>query len=92
MALERVTGPYQGYYIAAFSTSAEVGYVGHALICNERPGDVRQARPLETVRSVGQYPDPEKAVRAAEYQARTVIDGLRPNWDPFTAPGFLVSN
>jgi len=92
MALERVTGPYQGYFIAAFSSSVDGGYAGHALICTERPGDIRHARPLEMVSSVGEYPDAEKAVRAAEYQARCVIDGLRPNWDPFTAPGFLVSN
>lgn len=89
--MERITGPYRGYFIAAHAVPQEDRYAGHACICTDKPESSKQARALERVASVGVYADEERAVQAAEYQARFIIDGLAPNWEPFTDPGFLVS-
>ena len=83
---------YKGYFVGSFCASRPDGtYVGIAQICNERPDDSNDAHPVEQVRSLGAYDTPEKALNAAQHQARAVIDSLTPNWDPFTAPGWVVS-
>lgn len=83
---------YKGYFIGSFALPSGDGrFMGRAQICVERPKNAQSAKPLEQVSSVGNYPDADKAVRAAEYQARTIIDSLGPNWAPFTAPGSLIS-
>lgn len=83
---------YKGYFVGSFCAQAGDGlHVGIALICTERPADPAHARPLEQVRSNAAYPDREKALNAAQREARAVIDSLTPNWDPFTAPGWMVS-
>ena len=83
---------YKGYFVGSFCAEAGDGlHVGIAQICTERPNSSTDAQPLEQVRSVGAYPDREKALTAAQHQARAIIDSLTPNWDPFTAPGWMVS-
>jgi hypothetical protein len=89
--MERITGPYRGYFIAAYAVPQESRFAGHAWICTDKPETVRDAHRVEQVSSVGVYANQERAVQAAEYQARFIIDGLDPNWEPFTNPGFLVS-
>jgi hypothetical protein len=83
---------YKGYFVGSFSAEAGDGmHVGIAQICTERPSSSSDAHPLEQVRSVGAYPSRDKALNAAQHQARAIIDSLTPNWDPFTAPGWMVS-
>lgn len=83
---------YKGYFVGSFSAETGDGsHVGFAHICTERPSSSASAQPVEQVRSVGAYPDREKALNAAQHQARAVIDSLTPNWDPFTAPGWMIS-
>jgi hypothetical protein len=69
--MERISGPYKGYFIAAHTVRREGLHSGFAAICVDKPDSVRLAHVLQ----------------AAESQARYVIDGLLPNWAPFTAPG-----
>ena len=87
--MERITGPYKGYYIAAFTLRREGLHGGYAAICVDKPAMARQAKGLEQVASEGSYGEEERALQAAEFQARFIIDGLTPNWAPFTAPGML---
>ncbi len=83
---------YKGYFVGSFSTPVGDGrYVGRAQICTHRPRTSVTAKPVEEVQSVGAYPDANRALKAAQHQARQVIDSLTPNWDPFTNPGWLVS-
>jgi hypothetical protein len=89
--MERITGPYRGYFIAALSVPQHARYTGRAYICTDKPETVHDARRFEQVSSVGVYAEQERAVQAAEFQARFIIDGLDQNWEPFTAPGVLVS-
>jgi hypothetical protein len=83
---------YKGYFVGSFCAEAGDGmHVGFAQICTVRPNSSADAQPLEQVRSVGAYADREKALTAAQHQARAIIDSLTPNWDPFTAPGWMIS-
>ncbi|HUR90509.1 MAG TPA: hypothetical protein VMZ74_15600 [Ramlibacter sp.] len=83
---------YKGYFVGSFcAETGESLYVGFAQICTERPTGSADAQPLEQVRSIGAYPDRDKALNAAQHQARAIIDSLTPHWDPFTAPGWMVS-
>lgn len=83
----RVSGPYRGYFIVLSAYPVNDKFAGRAGICAERPHGDGRARALEEVSSRGAYDTADKAMQAAEYQARFVIDGLTPNWAPFTAPG-----
>ncbi len=90
--MERITGPRNGYYIAAYAKPVGLGrYVGRAVICTERPRDFRGALGVRSVSSRGIYVGPEKALQAVEFQAKGVIDAMKPNWSPFTEPGTLDS-
>jgi hypothetical protein len=89
MTSERIFA-YKGYYIAVYVQEVQPGtYLGVGAICTALPRDARSAKPIEGVVSRGSYGDPGKALKAAEHQARQVVDGLQPNWDPFTRPGTL---
>lgn len=83
----RVSGPYRGYFIVSSTYPVNDKFAGRAGICAERPRGDGRAQSLEEVSSMGAYDTADKAMQAAEYQARFVIDGLAPNWAPFTAPG-----
>jgi hypothetical protein len=79
---------YRGYFVAAFTQPAGDGrYIGHARICIQRPESAAAASGIEKLSSVGAYADEGRALTAAEFQARQLLDGLQPNWEPFTAPG-----
>jgi hypothetical protein len=80
---------YKGFFIGIFSRSSPEGFRGCADICTERPASHRDAVPIESVKSLGAYPEEERAVGAARHQAQSLIDNLAPNWDPFTSPGSL---
>jgi hypothetical protein len=83
---------YKGYFVGSYCVASGDGrFVGRAQICTHRPSSQARAKPVEQVQSVGAYPDAARALKAAQHQARQVIDSLTPNWDPFTNPGWLVS-
>ena len=83
---------YKGCFIGAYALpDGPKRFYGCAQICTEMPEDRLKARVIEEVASVGSHETPERAVEAAQLQAREVIDSLGPNWDPFTEPGALDS-
>ena len=83
---------YKGYFVGAYPLAdGPKRFYGCAQICTELPDDRFKAHSIENVTSVGSYDTPERAMEAAQFQARQVIDSLGPNWDPFTAPGALDS-
>jgi hypothetical protein len=77
---------YKGYYIRSAAVGAGAGlFSGLADITVE--GSAPDAKVLERAISAGKYDSEEKAMQAAEYRARQVVDNLRPTWAPFTEPG-----
>ncbi|HSV45420.1 MAG TPA: hypothetical protein VLJ58_06475 [Ramlibacter sp.] len=87
--MHRITGPYRGYYVAAFTVSTKDGFVGYGKACVARPAKAWRAQGVLGVIS-SMYSNDLQALVAAEHKVRLEIDQVPPSWDPFTAPGVLL--
>ena len=85
--MERISGPYKGYYIAAYTVGSGEHFVGYAKICNAEPQDVWNAQAVEKLTSATGYRNEQDALAAAEKKARQAIAEVV--GDPITAPGAL---
>jgi hypothetical protein len=86
--MERISGPYKGYFIAAYSVEAGTRFVGYAKVCAEEPDSVWKVDAVEKLTSATAQSELD-AVSAAERKARRVIADLTSGWDSTTAPGSL---
>ena len=78
--MERITGPFGLYSIAAYTIRSEEGaFHGYAKICLDEPADVWLADAVDKVTS-GPYPDERSALEAAEAVARQAIELRRSPW------------
>ena len=89
--MHRVSGPYRGYFVAAYTVSGKGGFVGYGTACVTRPTAAWRAQGTADVIS-SLYPNELQALVAAEHKVRLEIDQLPPSWDPFTAPGPLLDS
>jgi hypothetical protein len=87
--MDRISGPHRGYFIVVSAHAVDQRFFGRARITIVRPIPGEPVEALEQVTSSGFYPTRERAMHAAEHQARQVIEGMMPSWAPFTAPGVL---
>lgn len=83
----RTTGPYRGYFVAAYTVKTKNGYVGFGKACSSRPAEKPNVSGADVISSA--YPSEHQALVAAEHKVRLEIEALPPNWEPFTAPGAL---
>lgn len=74
--MERVTGPWSGIFVAAYTTELNGVFYGYARLCTIRPEDVWsvQSRLKMTARG---HLDELKALEAVEARARRVIDAAQ---------------
>jgi hypothetical protein len=86
--MERISGPYKGYFIAAYSVEAGKQFVGYAKVCAEEPDSVWNVNVVEKLTSATACSELE-AVTAAEQKARRVIADLTTGWDSSTGLGAL---
>jgi hypothetical protein len=86
--MERISGPYKGYFIAAYSVEAGKQFVGYAKVCVEEPDNVWMVDAVEKLTSATALNELD-AVSAAERKARRVIADLTAGWDSTTSPGSL---
>jgi hypothetical protein len=86
--MERISGPYKGYFIAAYTIEAGKQFVGYAKVCAEEPDSVWNVGVVEKLTSATALSELE-AVAAAEQKARRVIADLTTGWDSTTSPGAL---
>jgi hypothetical protein len=86
--MERISGPYKGYFIAAYTVVAGDQFAGYAKVCAEEPDSVWNAN-SEKLTSVAGFRTELEAVLAAEQKAREAIADILGNRDPITAPGEL---
>jgi hypothetical protein len=86
--MERISGPYKGYFIAAYTVEAGKQFVGYAKVCAEEPESVWNVGVVEKLTSATAQSELE-AVCAAEQKARRAIADLAPGWDSSTSPGEL---
>jgi hypothetical protein len=90
VGMERVSGPYKGYFIAAYTVEAGGQFVGYAKVCVEEPRTVWDPSPVEKLASATGCRSELEAVAAAERKAREAIAELAGSTDPITAPGSLT--
>ena len=87
--MERISGPYKGYYIAAYTVEAGSQFVGYAKVCLDEPESVWNANAVEKLTSAPNCRTELEAVAAAEQKARQAIADIQSDWGPTTAPGAL---
>jgi hypothetical protein len=87
--MERISGPYKGYFIAAYTVETDDQFVGYGKVCMEEPDSVWNAKSVEKLTSAPGCRTELEAVLAAEQKARDAIADILGNWDPITAPGEL---
>lgn len=71
--MERISGPYKGRFIAAYSVQTGHAFVGYAKICRDAPDSVWSAAPVEKLATVHGCRTELEAVTAAEQKARQEI-------------------
>jgi hypothetical protein len=86
--MERITGPYKGFFIAAYTVENDSGYVGYAKICMLEPDSVWSADPVEKLTSATGYRTELEAIVAVERKAR--LDIAQMVGEPATEPGALT--
>lgn len=87
--MERISGPYKGYYIAAYTVEAGTQFVGYAKVCLDEPDSVWNVNAVEKLTSASGCRTELEAVAAAEQKARQAIADIQSDWGPTTAPGPL---
>jgi hypothetical protein len=89
--MERISGPYKGYFIAAYTVEAGSNYVGYAKVCVEEPESVWTANSVEKLTSASGCRSELEAVLAAEQKARRAIAEFTAaaGWDTTSLPGAL---
>jgi hypothetical protein len=71
--MERISGPYKGHFIAAYSVHTGQSFVGYAKICHDAPHSVWSAAPVEKLAAVHGCRTELEALTAAEQKARQAI-------------------
>lgn len=87
--MERISGPYKGYYIAAYTIGYCGAFTGYAKVCADAPRDVWSVADVQKLITMAGFRDEFEAIVAAERGAREAIAEILGNTDPITAPGEL---
>jgi hypothetical protein len=87
--MERISGPYKGYFIAAYTVQADSTFVGYAKVCLHEPESVWTANSVEKLTSASGCKSELEALLAAEQKARQAIAEISPGWDTTSLPGAL---
>lgn len=88
--MERISGPYRGYFIAAYSVPAGSQHAGYAKVCAERPETVWCEAGVEKLVCAAGCRSELDAIAAAERKARHAISELTGGFGPVTSPGELT--
>jgi hypothetical protein len=71
--MERISGPYKGYFIAAYSVMAGTSHIGYAKVCMDQPDTVWSETGVRKLTSAVGCRSELEAVAAAEQKARQAI-------------------
>jgi hypothetical protein len=79
LRMERISGPFKGFFIAAYSVMLGGVHVGYAKVCKEQPQSVWSETEVEKLTSAAGCRSELEAVAAAEQKARaSIVQGGRP--------------
>jgi hypothetical protein len=70
--MERISGPHDGHYVAAYTVASDDGFYGYAKICRRAPQDVWLASALDKV-AAGPCSTEDAALQAVELRSRQTI-------------------
>jgi hypothetical protein len=70
--MERITGPHDDHYVAAYTVAADEGFYGYAKICRSAPRDVWMTSALDKV-AAGPCATEHDALKAVELRGRQLI-------------------
>jgi len=82
--MERISGPFKGYFVAAYTVESGSEFVAFAKICISKPESAHGVNAHHKVRSYHTYSTERQALESAEFRAREAIGQLPPNWHPFS--------
>ena len=88
--MERISGPYKGFFIAAYTVENDSGHVGYAKVCLMEPDSVWNVDPVEKLTSATGFRTELEAIVAAERKARQDIAEMVGSGDIPTHPGALT--
>ena len=88
--MERISGPYKGFFIAAYTVENDSGHVGCAKVCLMEPDSVWSADPVEKLTSATGFRTELEAIVAAERKARKDIAKMVGSGDIATDPAPLT--
>ena len=88
--MERISGPYKGFFIAAYTVESDSGHVGYAKVCLMEPDSVWSADPVEKLTSATGFRTELEAIVAAERKARKDIAEMVGSGDIPTDPAPLT--
>lgn len=74
--MERITGPFHGFFVAAYTVRTDEDFHGYAKICASRPKDPWACRPFLKVTTGMPMHSAEGALMLAEQKARDRIREL----------------
>jgi hypothetical protein len=72
---ERITGPHEGFFVAAYAVESCGAFHGYAKICAGPPTDVWDCTACDKVAGPAS-PTPDDALARAEECARLLVDAL----------------
>jgi hypothetical protein len=88
--MERISGPYKGYFIAAYTVETDDHhFVGYAKVCVKKPGSVWNVRSVEKLTRATSLRTELEALANAEKKARQAIGQLVGHEGSITVPGAL---
>jgi hypothetical protein len=75
--MERVTGPWDGMFVAAYTAELDGLFYGYAKLCTDRPADVWSAKTILKVATLNGRAGEADALQAVEGKALKVISQLQ---------------
>lgn len=76
MSLERISGPWQGLYVASYTTEYEGLFFGYAKVCQGKPADAWTADTIVKL-CAGGFTDELHALIAADLCGQAVAGSVR---------------
>lgn len=74
--MERISGPYKGRFIAAYTVANGRSFAGYAKVCADAPASVWSTEHVEKLASVSGCRTEAEAMMAAERKARQEIANM----------------
>ena len=78
--MERISGPYNGFYIATYAgeSSTTASFFAYAKICRGKPANYWDAHCCAKVPAITPHPTAQAAIAEAEQRAREQTGALAP--------------